>query len=107
MDFEKTLLNCTPVYPEAKNKIHMLSAFGEGKQRNHGIGIRSTATRKRPGDATIAINGRFTLRDPRDVATSMYNYTIKRRNIPDTYSIPEVMARLMNGEFLEGLRHLG
>jgi len=47
------------------------------------------------------------LRDPRDVATSMYNYTIKRRNIPDTYSIPEVMARLMNGEFLEGLRHLG
>jgi len=57
MDFEKTLLNCTPVYPEAKNKIHMLSAFGEGKQRNHGIGIRSTATRKRPGDATIAING--------------------------------------------------
>jgi len=36
MDFEN-LAELYAVYPEAKNKIHMLSAFAEGKQRNREI----------------------------------------------------------------------
>jgi hypothetical protein len=43
----------------------------------------------------------YIVRDPRDVATSMYHYSIKRRNIPDTYSIEEFVPRFMKGEFLE------
>ena len=34
-------------------------------------------------------------------ATSMYHYSIKRRDIPDTYSIEEFVPRFMKGEFLE------
>ena len=36
MDFENLAELCV-VYPDAKNKIHMLSAFAEGKQRNREI----------------------------------------------------------------------
>ena len=36
MDFEN-LAELYAVYPEAKNKIHMLSAFAEEKQRNREI----------------------------------------------------------------------
>jgi len=43
----------------------------------------------------------YIVRDPRDVATSMYHYSIKRRDIPDTYSIEEFVPRFMKGEFLE------
>jgi len=31
----------------------------------------------------------------------MYHYSIKRRDIPDTYSIEEFVPRFMKGEFLE------
>ena len=43
----------------------------------------------------------YIVRDPRDVATSMYHYSVKRRNIPDTYSIEQFVPRFMKGEFLE------
>ena len=43
----------------------------------------------------------YIVRDPRDVATSMYHYSVKRRNIPDTYPIEEFVPRFMKGEFLE------
>jgi len=36
MDFEN-LAELYAVYPEARHKIHMLSAFAEGKQRNREI----------------------------------------------------------------------
>ena len=43
----------------------------------------------------------YIVRDPRDVAISMYHYSIKRRNIPDLYSIEEFVPRFIKGEFLE------
>jgi sulfotransferase family protein len=43
----------------------------------------------------------YIVRDPRDIATSMYHYSIKRRDIPDDYPIEQFVPRFINGEFLE------
>jgi len=43
----------------------------------------------------------YIVRDPRDVATSMYHYCIKRRDIPDAYPIEQFVPRFVNGGFLE------
>lgn len=43
----------------------------------------------------------FVVRDPRDVALSMYYYSIKRQNIPDGYAMEEFVPRFMTGDFLE------
>ena len=42
----------------------------------------------------------YLVRDPRDVAVSLYKYSIKRRNIPDAYPIEEFVPRFIAGEFL-------
>ncbi len=42
----------------------------------------------------------YLVRDPRDVAVSLYKYSIKRRNIPDGYPIEEFVPRFIAGEFL-------
>lgn len=42
----------------------------------------------------------YFVRDPRDVAVSMYHYSRKRRNIPDTLPIEEFIPGFVNGEFL-------
>jgi hypothetical protein len=43
----------------------------------------------------------YIVRDPRDVAVSMYYYSIKRKNISDGYAMEEFVPRFMAGEFLE------
>jgi hypothetical protein len=43
----------------------------------------------------------YIVRDPRDVAVSMYHYSIKRKNIPDGFEMEEFVPRFMAGEFLE------
>ena len=43
----------------------------------------------------------YIVRDPRDVATSMYHYCIKRRDILDAYPIEQFVSRFVNGEFLK------
>jgi hypothetical protein len=42
----------------------------------------------------------YFVRDPRDVAVSMYHYSLKRRDVPDTISIEEFIPRFLSGEFL-------
>jgi len=42
----------------------------------------------------------YLVRDPRDVAVSLYKYSLKRRNIPDGYPIEEFIPRFIAGEFL-------
>jgi Sulfotransferase domain len=41
----------------------------------------------------------YFVRDPRDVAVSMYHYSMKRRNIADSVSMDEFIPRFVNGEF--------
>ena len=41
----------------------------------------------------------YFVRDPRDVAVSMYHYCMKRRNIPDSLAIDEFIPRFVDGEF--------
>jgi len=43
----------------------------------------------------------YMVRDPRDVAVSLYHYSFKRRDIPDAYPIEEFVLRFVNGEFFE------
>ena len=41
----------------------------------------------------------YIIRDPRDVAVSVYHYTIKRRGLPDGYPMNEFIPRFLAGEF--------
>lgn len=41
----------------------------------------------------------YIVRDPRDVAVSLYHYAIKRKQIPDTYPIEQFVPRFISGEF--------
>jgi hypothetical protein len=41
------------------------------------------------------------IRDPRDVAVSVYHYSIKRSDIPDGYPMQEFIPRFIAGEFFE------
>lgn len=41
----------------------------------------------------------YFVRDPRDVAVSMYHYSLKRRNISDSTSMDDFIPRFVNGEF--------
>jgi len=41
----------------------------------------------------------YFVRDPRDVAVSMYHYSMKRRNIPDGLPIDDFIPRFIAGEF--------
>jgi Sulfotransferase domain len=43
----------------------------------------------------------YLVRDPRDVAVSLYHYSIKRRNVPDAYPLEEFVPRFIQGEFFE------
>jgi len=43
----------------------------------------------------------YFVRDPRDVAVSVYYYSIKRRDIPDTMPLDEFIPRFVGGEFFE------
>ena len=43
----------------------------------------------------------YIVRDPRDIATSMYHYSVKRGDIPDGYSIEKFVPRFIKGQFLE------
>jgi hypothetical protein len=43
----------------------------------------------------------YIVRDPRDVAVSVYHYSIKRRDLPDGYPIAEFVSRFLVGEFFE------
>src|SRR6516164_2887870 len=43
----------------------------------------------------------YFVRDPRDVAVSMYYYSAKRRDIPEDLPIEEFVPRFLAGEFLE------
>jgi hypothetical protein len=43
----------------------------------------------------------YIVRDPRDVALSLYHYSIKRRDIPDAYPVEEFVPRFVAGEFFE------
>jgi hypothetical protein len=42
----------------------------------------------------------YIVRDPRDVAVSMYYYSIKRQNLPDGYPVGQFVPRFLAGEFL-------
>src|SRR5262249_12087081 len=41
------------------------------------------------------------IRDPRDVAVSIYHYSIKRSDIPEDYPIEKFVPRFIAGEFFE------
>jgi hypothetical protein len=41
----------------------------------------------------------YIVRDPRDVAVSVYHYAIKRRSIPDNFPIRDFIPRFLAGEF--------
>lgn len=41
----------------------------------------------------------YIVRDPRDVAVSVFHYSIKRRDIPEQYPIEEFVPRFISGEF--------
>lgn len=43
----------------------------------------------------------YIARDPRDVAVSVYHYSIKRRDIPEDYPIERFIPRFIAGEFFE------
>lgn len=43
----------------------------------------------------------YLVRDPRDVAVSLYHYSLKRQNIPDGYPLDEFVPRFIIGEFFE------
>ena len=45
--------------------------------------------------------GIYLIRDPRDVAVSLYHYSIKRRNVPEAYSTEEFVPRFLNAEFFD------
>ena len=42
----------------------------------------------------------YIVRDPRDVAVSMYHYSIKRRELADGYPVGDFVPRFINGEFM-------
>jgi sulfotransferase family protein len=44
----------------------------------------------------------YLVRDPRDVAVSLYHYSLKRQNIPDGYPLDEFVPRFIAGEFFVG-----
>jgi len=44
----------------------------------------------------------YLVRDPRDVAVSLYHYSLKRQNIPDGYPLDEFVPRFISGEFFVG-----
>jgi hypothetical protein len=41
----------------------------------------------------------YLVRDPRDVAVSLFHYSLKRQNIPDGYPLDEFVPRFIAGEF--------
>jgi sulfotransferase family protein len=43
----------------------------------------------------------YIVRDPRDVAVSLYHWLIKRRVLPDGYPIDQYVLRFLTGEFTE------
>ncbi|HXJ89403.1 MAG TPA: sulfotransferase domain-containing protein [Candidatus Binatia bacterium] len=43
----------------------------------------------------------YIVRDPRDVAVSLYHYSIKRKTIPPGYALEEFIPRFIAGEFFE------
>jgi sulfotransferase family protein len=43
----------------------------------------------------------YIVRDPRDVAVSLYHYSRKRRDIPDGYPMDEFVVRYMRGDFFD------
>lgn len=49
----------------------------------------------------------YIARDPRDVAVSVYHYSIKRRDIPEDYPIERFVPRFIAGEFFEDFASWG
>lgn len=49
----------------------------------------------------------YIARDPRDVAVSVYHYSIKRRDIPEDYPIDKFVPRFLAGEFFEDFASWG
>jgi hypothetical protein len=43
----------------------------------------------------------YIVRDPRDVAVSLYHYSLKRNHVPAAYPVDEFIPRFVNGEFFE------
>src|SRR2546430_355454 len=93
MDFEN-LAELEILYPAAKHKILLLASYAESRGRTQQLLARAVPRILKSDEYVDPRYKRtiYVVRDPRDVAVSLYYCSMKRKTIPQGYALEEFIS---------------